>query len=231
MSQTAAVFEAQIVMPVRMRYLLHLPSAHGQDPDQRWPLILSLHGAGERGDDLDLLKRHGIPKLVDSRPDFPFVALSPQCPADCTWTSQVDLLLALLDGVVAELAVDPDRVYLTGFSLGGYGTWHLATLHPRRFAAIAPICGGGDWIYGYPERVCALKGLPVWAFHGARDPLVPLSESSKMVEALQACGGNVRFTIYPDAEHDSWTRTYDDPTLYTWFLSHRRPRNRASHER
>ena len=104
--------------------------------------------------------------------------------------------------------------------MGGYGTWHLAAAQPDRFAAIAPICGGGLWYEGFPEKVCVLEKVPVWAFHGAKDPSVPLEESAKMVRALEACGGNVRFTVYPDATHDSWTETYDNPELYEWFLSH-----------
>jgi len=224
MSQSAGLLDAQIQKAVRMGYLLFLPREYGQDPDRRWPLILSLHGAGERGDDPELVSIHGIPRLAKDRPDWPFIALSPQCPADATWMTELDALVAVLDAVVAGHAVDPDRLYLTGFSMGGYGTWSLATLYPHRFAAIAPICGGGDWLCGFPERVCALRHLPVWAFHGARDPLVPLSESVTMVDALRACGGNVRLTVYPDAEHDSWTETYNNPALYAWFLSHARPR-------
>jgi predicted peptidase len=101
--------------------------------------------------------------------------------------------------------------------MGGYGTWHLAAAQPQRFAAIAPICGGGN-----PTQAPKLKNLPVWAFHGAKDDVVPLSESEIMVSALQGCGGNVKFTVYPEAKHDSWTQTYNNPELYQWFLQHRR---------
>jgi predicted peptidase len=121
----------------------------------------------------------------------------------------------LLDEVSARYAVDPDRIYLTGLSMGGFGTWAWAIAEPHRFAAIAPICGGGA-----PAAVCALRHLPVWAFHGARDTVVPLHRSEDMVRALEACGGNVRFTIYPEAKHDSWTPAYADPELYQWFLQH-----------
>jgi predicted peptidase len=224
MSQKTGVFEVSVKKDVRLPYLLFLPLGFGQDAQRRWPLILFLHGAGERGDDLDLVKKQGIPKVVEQRPDLPFVALSPQCPAYSTWWDLIDALTALLDEVVARYAVDTDRLYLTGLSMGGYGTWHLATLYPDRFAAIAPVCGGGIFLYGYPQRVCVLEQLPVWAFHGALDPAVPVQESETMVEALRACGGDVRFTVYPEVGHDSWTVTYDNPELYTWFLNHsRRP--------
>lgn len=174
---------------------------------------------GERGDgNLELIKVHGIPKIVDQRPDFPFVAVSPQCPRDSWWSSEIESLNALLDEIVATHAVDPRRIYLTGLSMGGFGAWALGMAYPRRFAAIAPICGGGS-----PHLVSALKDVPVWAFHGAKDTVVPPEESQQMVDALKACGGDVRFTLYPDADHDSWTETYENPALYEWFLSHARP--------
>jgi len=220
MPQSALVFEATVQKAVRLPYLLSLPQGHGEDTHRRWPLILFLHGAGERGDDLDLVRKHGIPRVAEQRPELPFVALSPQCPCDETWFTVLDAVLALLDEVVARYAVDTDRLYLTGLSMGGYGTWYLATLCPDRFAAIAPVCGGGDWFFGFPARVRVLRHLPTWAFHGAKDPVVAMEESAELVETLQACGGNVRFTVYPDAGHDSWTETYDNPELYEWFLRH-----------
>jgi predicted peptidase len=220
MSQNAQTFRAEICRTVRLDYLLFLPRGYGEDPEKRWPLVLYLHGMGERGDDLELIKKHGPPKILDQRDDFDFVVVSPQCPADTTWAAEVDALDALLDQVIETYAIDTARVYLTGLSMGGYGTWHLATAHPERFAAIAPICGGAMPFMGFPDKVCALKDVPVWAFHGARDEVVPLAESAKLVSVLKKCGGNVRFTIYPDAEHDSWTETYDNPELYAWFLSH-----------
>ncbi len=225
MPQQAFAFETQITKSVHLNYLLFLPKSYGLEPGVRWPLILFLHGAGERGDNVEIVKRHGIPKIVEQQEDFPFVAVSPQCPERTWWIDYVDALVRLLDTVSATHAVDPDRVYLTGMSMGGFGAWHLAAEHPDRFAAVAPICGGGMFMYGYPEHVCALKHVPVWAFHGAKDDTVPLRESAVLVETLQACGGNVRFTVYPEAEHDSWTETYNNPELYAWFLSHvRRPR-------
>ena len=220
MVQQACRFTSPIAKPVRLDYLLHLPKGYGVEGMHEWPLILFLHGAGERGTDLELVKKHGIAKITELGEDFPFIAVSPQCPPNSWWWQEIDALIGLLDEIVRTLAVDADRVYLTGLSMGGYGTWHLAVAQPDRFAAIAPICGGGLWYEGFPERVSVLRHVPVWAFHGAKDPSVPLDESAKMVKALQTCGGNVRFTVYPEATHDSWTETYENPELYEWFLSH-----------
>ncbi len=221
MTQEPRTFETQIVRILRLNYLLFLPQEYEAQPQTKWPLILFLHGAGERGNDLELIKKHGIAKIVEQRQDFPFIAVSPQCPPDRWWWQELDALTGLLNEIIRTLAVDTSRIYLTGLSMGGYGTWYLAAAQPDRFAAIAPICGGGLSYDGFPERVSVLKHVPVWAFHGAKDPMVPLEESVKMVEALRASGGDVRFTVYPEAEHDSWTQTYDNPELYAWFLQHR----------
>jgi predicted peptidase len=201
-------------LQITMDYLRFLPE--GYDDSERWPLLLFLHGAGERGRDLERVKRHGPPKIVESQRDFPFIVISPQCPADQFW--EPCQLLVLLDEVVARYRVDPQRIYVTGMSMGGFGTWGLALLAPQRFAAIAPVCGGGQ-----PFLAERLVDLPVWAFHGANDPVVPFERSEEMVQALQQIGGNVRFTVYPDTGHDSWTPTYDNPELYRWLLEQTRP--------
>ncbi|MBC8236475.1 prolyl oligopeptidase family serine peptidase [bacterium] len=200
--QRAYKFEAQITKTVRLNYLLFLPKGYGEDAKQKWPLILFLHGMGERGDDIELVKILGIPKIVEQKENFPFIAVSPQCPKFSWWTAEAEALNALLDEIVAKYAVDEDRIYLTGASMGGYGTWHLAMMYPERFAAIAPICGGGD-----PERASVLKNVPAWVFHGGKDTVVSPEESEKMVDALKTLGGDVRFTLYPEAGHDSWTET------------------------
>jgi predicted peptidase len=223
-SQQSRSFRTEITRTVEAQYLLFLPADYEEDRSKRWPLILFLHGAGERGTNLAQVARHGPPRIVERQPDFPFVVVSPQCPPGQRWDSEV--LLALLDHVEREYRIDRRRVYLTGLSMGGYGTWHLGLSHPERFAAIAPICGGGDPIVlllGDPRRRKTLQSLPVWAFHGARDPVVPLQESERMVNTLRQLGAtNVQFTVYPEAQHDSWTETYDNPRLYEWFLEHRR---------
>jgi predicted peptidase len=220
--QKGCAFEGQVSEAVRLPYLLFLPKEYGADTDKTWPLILFLHGMGERGDDLELIKKHGLPKILDEVDDFEFIVVSPQCPDDSFWPAETGALNALLDEVVATYAVDVSRVYLTGLSMGGYGTWRLAVEFPERFAAIAPICGGAIFYSGLAERIEVLRDVPVWAFHGARDRTVPLAESADLVYALKKCGGTVKFTIYPDAEHDSWTETYANPELYEWFLQHSR---------
>ena len=209
-------FERTITTTVGAAYLLYLPEGYGTEPDRRWPLILFLHGRGESGSNLGLVKRHGLARRLAEGLALPAIVVSPQCPAGGWWAT--DVLGALLDEVSEQYAVDADRVYVTGLSMGGYGTWALALRYPERFAAIAPVCGGGD-----PARACTIRRLPVWAFHGAKDDVVAFERSEEMVAALRACDGNVQFTVYPDARHDSWTATYANPELYAWMLAQRRP--------
>ncbi|MBI3874988.1 MAG: prolyl oligopeptidase family serine peptidase [Verrucomicrobia bacterium] len=230
---------------IELGYLLHLPDSYDANGAKKWPLILFLHGAGERGTNLTLVAVHGPPKLVRKNPPVPknetdetranreaatkllrenFIVVSPQCPDDETWDN--DALLALLDSVIASHSVDTARVYLTGLSMGGFGSWSLGVRHPDRFAAITPICGGGtsiDILLARRTQAAALKSLPVWAFHGAKDPVVPLAESERMVAALKKAGvKDIQLTVYPEAQHDSWTETYSNPKLYEWFLAHER---------
>ncbi len=193
--------------------LQYLPDAYETRHD--WPLVLFLHGAGERGKDGVSVARHGIPRRISEGRSFPFVMLAPQCPAGRWW--ELEPLVALLDDALDRYAINPDRVYLTGMSMGGYGTWHLAIRHPERFAAIAPVCGGG-----HPLLAASLAAMPIWAFHGALDDVVPVSESDKMVKAVEAAGGAVRYTRYPDLAHDCWTRAYATDELYMWLLAQRR---------
>jgi len=173
-----------------------------------------LHGSGESGKNIHKVKTHGPAKLADVNGPFPFILVSPQS-ARRGWDP--DKLNALLDAVIKKYRVDKDRVYLTGLSMGGYGTWDLAAAYPEKFAAIAPICGGGD-----PSDAPAIAKLPIWVFHGAKDKTVPLDRSEKMVEAVKAAGGNPKFTVYPDAAHDSWRQTYNDPEFYKWLLAQNR---------
>ncbi len=207
------LFEKTISRSMAIEYLLYLPADYDK-ADEKWPLILFLHGAGERGDDLQLVAKHGPPKIVKQK-DMPFIVVSPQCPKDSWWPKQNEVLINLLDDIVSRYNVDESRIYLTGLSMGGYGSWSLGCDHPKRFAAIAPICGGGEPFFGRK-----LKNTPVWAFHGAKDNVVPLKKSEDMVKAIERAGGDVKLTVYPEAGHDSWTKTYNNPELYTWFLSH-----------
>ena len=219
MGQYPQSFRKTLKVSVSSKYLLHLPDRYDSSKN-KWPLILFLHGAGERGDDLSKVAVHGPPKLVGKAgQELPFVIVSPQCPVDDWWPSalQIAALGALLDDIVSRYRIDKDRIYVTGLSMGGYGTWSLAVAHPNRFAAIAPICGGGN-----PKAVASIAHLPVWVFHGAKDEAVPLAKSKEMVKALRRAGGKPKFTIYPNAGHDSWTAAYGKPGLYEWFLQHSR---------
>lgn len=199
---------------MEMDYLLYLPKNYGKEKKD-WPLMIFLHGAGERGSSLDKVKVHGPAKLVDQGKDMPFIIISPQCPPGIWWPNSIEKIMALIDETIETYDVDTSRIYLTGLSMGGYGTWATACTYPERFAAIAPICGGG-----MPFITHNLADVPVWAFHGAKDDVVPLSESQKMVDAVNEAGGNAKLTVYPDLAHDSWTKTYDNPELYEWFLEH-----------
>lgn len=221
--QKAKSFEKQVTRTVRLDYLLFLPKDYEAKASKKWPLILFLHGAGERGTNVAKVAAHGPLKILKHQPDFPFLVVSPQCPSGERWSNED--LLALLDGVIEDYNVDTKRIYLTGLSMGGFGTWSLGLAHPNRFAAIAPICGGGDVLailLADPKKARALKSLPVWAFHGAKDEVVKSVESERMVEALKKVGNAAKLTIYPEANHDSWTVTYNNPALYDWFLEHER---------
>lgn len=219
MTQQALSFQRRVTKTVQLHYLLHLPP--GYDDSGRWPLILFLHGMGERGDDLERIKVHGIPRVAEEKPELlaRFIAISPQCPLSTYWTHELDELHGLLDHALEQYAVDPNRIYITGLSMGGFGTWFLGMSRPKRFAAMVPICGGSE-----PYGAQLIKDVPIWVFHGAKDRIVSPAESRRMVRALKAVGGNVKLTIYPDADHDSWTETYNNPNLYDWLLQHQLPR-------
>jgi len=196
---------------VKVRYWLFLPENYQED--RPVPLMLFLHGAGERGEELELVKKWGPPKLVEKDTKFPFLVVSPQCPKKQRW--DVEQMVALVKDVTATYRVDQSRMYCTGLSMGGYGTWAIAAKYPQLFAAVVPICGGGD-----PAKAKALVKLPIWVFHGDKDKSVPLDRSKKMVDAIREAGGNVKFRIYPDVGHNSWSLTYGDPDVYKWLLSH-----------
>ncbi len=210
-AQTPKRLSAQV--PVEMDYLLYLPKDY--DSKETWPLVLFLHGSGERGSDLELVKKHGPPKLISEGREFPFIVVSPQCRKDFWW--EPIELTALLDDVVKTHKVDQDRICVTGLSMGGFGTWRLAAYTPERFAALAPICGGGE-----PYWASRFAKVPTWAFHGAKDEGVPLVRSEEMIEAMKKENGEPRLTVYPEAGHDSWTETYNNPEFYEWILAQKR---------
>jgi predicted peptidase len=223
-TQTAQKLETEVARKVSIGYQLYLPEKYEAEKDSKWPVILFLHGAGERGDNLEQVTVHGPPKLVRNGQDLPFVIISPQCPKNQIWDNEA--LVALLDHVLVNHRCDPARVYLTGLSMGGFGTFSLGLTHPDKFAAIAPVCGGGEWIKVYAAKRAKpedFKTLGVWAFHGGKDNVVKPEQSQRMIDALKKAGcKDVQLTIYPEAGHDSWTKTYDNPKLFEWFLSHSR---------
>ncbi len=205
--------ELKTTIPVNMDYLIYLPENY--DEKEKWPLMLFLHGAGERGDNLDLVTVHGPPKLIKNGKQFPFIVVSPQCPKEQLW--QPVELTALLNDIEKKYKVDKDRIYVTGLSMGGFGTWSLAAYTPYRFAALVPICGGGEKFW-----VKKIKHVPIWVFHGAKDGAVPLERSQTLVDVLEKEKADVSFTIYPEAGHDSWTETYNNPEVYEWLLKQKR---------
>ncbi len=207
---------------VTVHFMLFLPKDFQKQ--ESWPLMLFLHGAGERGDDLDRVTFHGPPKIVKTKTDFPFVVVSPQCPKGTWW--KTDRLVPLLDHVIDKYKVDADRVVVTGLSMGGFGSWGLAGKCPERWAAVVPICGGGD-----PEQAEKMKDLAIWNFHGAKDRVVPIGRSEAMVNAVRDAGGQVKFTVYPEAGHNSWTQAYSTPELYEWMLEQRRPASKEGDSR
>ncbi len=210
--QTAKRFEKQIT--ISYNYLMYLPKDYQKTKD-KYPLLIFLHGSGERGSNIELVKKNGVPKLIEDGKDFPFIVVSPQCPDGSWWNSQV--INEMLNTIIAENRVDESRIYITGLSMGGYGTWEMITTFPQRFAAAAPICGGGN-----PTLARFSHGTPVWAFHGGKDEVVPMKQSLDMIEVLQSVGDDVKLTVYPEAGHDSWTEAYNNPKLYEWFLSHKK---------
>jgi predicted esterase len=204
----------QFNMPIN--YLLYLPQGYASDTTQKWPLMIFLHGSGESGSDIEKVKVHGPPKLIAAGKQFPCIVVSPQRgPMMRGW--EPELMIKLIQDIKTRYRVDRSRVYLTGLSMGGFGTWNIAMKYPSEFAAIVPICGGGDI-----EKIGQLKNIPVWCFHGAKDNDVKLSESARLVDTLKKLNPHVKFTVYPEAGHDSWTETYNNDSLYTWLFAQKR---------
>jgi predicted peptidase len=202
---------------------LYLPKSYAQNKNILFPLVMFLHGSGERGTHLRKLQKHGLPKLIAAGQDLPCIVISPQCPPNTWWGAHFSALRGILEDTIAHYRIDTSRMYLTGLSMGGYGTWEFATQNPNLFAALVPICGGGRKRYGFPNAVQALKDTPIWAFHGAKDRVVLPSESQTLVRALQACGANPRFTLYADLSHNCWDAAYTETELFDWLLSHKKP--------
>jgi predicted peptidase len=202
-----------------MPYVVYLPREHTSK--KRWPVILFLHGAGERGDNGLSQSQVGIGTAIRMHPErFPCLVVMPQAPRGNGWRGESnELALRALDEVVKKYKGDPSRLYLTGLSMGGYGTWEIAAKYPDRFAAVMPICGGGD-----PTAMAStLKSLPIWVFHGDADQAVPVQRSREMVEAIKAAGSaSIKYTEYPGVGHNSWDNAYGDAEAITWLLSQKR---------
>ena len=173
-------FKKSFTQEVSSHYLLDLPKDYDEKTD--WPLLVFLHGYGQSGDDLQIVRENGPPKLFGEGKQFPFVLASPQCPTGFYWRGNV--VIGLIDHLIENYSIDPNRIYLTGLSMGGYGTWQISHEYPERFAAVAPVCGGG--LFVSPYFMDRLKNLPVWAFHDKRDDVIPHQESFSMVEGVNA---------------------------------------------
>ena len=214
--QTAEHFKKKARKTLELDYLLSVPDGYDKNAEPV-PLILFLHGAGERGTDVSLVAKHGPPKLLAQGESIPAIVVSPQCPPGEWWNAHLEALSGLLDQIIDKYNVDTKRIYLTGLSMGGYGSWALAAQEPERFAAVMPICGGGSRISSLN-----LTELPIWAFHGEDDSVVPVAESKDMVDAIEKRGGNVKLTLYPGVDHDSWTQTYDNPDVWEWLFAQKK---------
>ena len=209
------VFSANISIDISLDYIMYFPDDfHLTNHD--YPLVLFLHGAGERGDSIHLVEKHGIPKLISKGVKFPFITIAPQCPRFQYWSEPLSVksLSLLLDKIIEKYRIDQNRVYSTGLSMGGYGTLSLAKYRPDLFAAILPICGGMD-----TTEIMHLQNMPIWLFHGEKDLVVPVENSKIIYELLKPFNPEIKLTIYPDLNHNSWDETYDNEKIYKWLLS------------
>lgn len=203
-----------------LEYWLYLPPGYRESLPHRWPLLLYLHGAGDRGDDLELVRRHGLPAMIEHGRHFPMVVIAPQCPTTEIWDPIV--LLKLIDKVEAQLEIDEDRVYVSGFSMGANGTWCIAEANPRRFAALMPIAGGGK-----VREVSGVAHIPVWAFHGENDEFVSVEGIKSVIAESRAAGGRARLTVLSGRSHDIAMDVYENPKVIDWIFA----QNRRSNEK
>lgn len=202
-----------------MRYMISLPDSYSDD--KKYPLMVALHGAGERGDDVSLVLVHGVAKYVEAGLKLDAIVIAPQCPDGMVWNALTVELKELIDFVASEYSVDADRISLTGLSMGGFGTWEMGISYPDFFCALAPVCGGGmSW------RAGLIGKTPVWAFHGDCDNVVPKENSYMMVDSLKAKGGNVRLTVFHGVSHNSWESAYETTNVIEWLLSQNRENNK-----
>ncbi len=204
--------------PTSLKYILTTPTDF--DKNEKLPLLVFLHGAGERGDDIELVKTHGIPRYFTQNQDhlgLRVITLSPQCPQERTWYDYKWDVISLIDQIADEYNVDKDRISLCGISMGGFGTWEIALQVAEKFSAIAPICGGGmNW------RAWYLRNIPIRVFHGRLDDIVPITHSEAMVNSIKLQGGNIEFTIYDDLGHCCWDRAFEETDLISWLVNSKR---------
>lgn len=209
-------YEGTYKKDLSIEYLLYLPEDYGKDKDRRWPVVLFLHGSGQRGKKVFSVARTGLPQMLKKKKNFPAIVISPQCPPG-RWWNDVDVTLkvkAMLDDVCKKYAVDKKRIYLTGLSMGGFGTWHLAQQYPDTFAALAPICGGGN-----PWLQKRLIKIPTKVYHGTKDRNVPIAFGRLMYDALKRAGGQVEFIEFPNKAHSIWNGIYKNPKLWEWMFA------------
>ena len=202
----------------KLKYFIYFPNDY---LTKKYPLVLFLHGAGERGTNLKDIEIHGLPKLVRNGKKFPFIIIAPQCPLNLWWSDPlpVDLLSELVNDIVMKYGIHKNNVFCTGLSMGGYGTLALSIKNPKLFSAIIPICGGMD-IKNFFD-ILNLKDLPIWLFHGDKDEVIPLENSQSIYKVLKPVNKNIKLTVYKGVDHNSWDRAYDDNELYKWMLSHK----------
>ncbi len=219
---------------VTYRFQVYVPEEWRRDDGRRWPIILFLHGLGERGSEGMWQTEIGLPEAVRDHPErWPFIIVLPQCPQMYYWTDlpMMTMAMTMLDKEAEEFHADPDRTYLTGLSLGGYGAWELAKAYPKRWAAVAIAASGVFWSYApqrwqqretLPQEYARVIGrTPIWLFHGSNDPVVPPRESELMYAAFKSDGGHIRLWIYQGLKHDCWSRAFNEPDLPRWLLEHR----------
>ena len=199
-----------------LQYLQYAPDR--MKKGEKYPLIIALHGAGERGNgQCELLKMFPLLRMMEDGLQIPAIVVAPQCPCEWLWTDLCVEVKELADRIVETMPVDTDRIVCTGLSMGGYGTWLMGITYPDFFAGLAPICGGGtSW------AVAQLKNVPVWAFHGDADSVVPVNNSIEMCDRLAAAGGNVKLTLFHREDHDAWTPAFRDTKLIEWLLAQRK---------
>jgi predicted peptidase len=221
-------FERHIFFTVddQLRYRLLRPDSI--EEGKQYPLVIFFHGTGERGDDNEASLKHIAPLFLDekNREDYPAFVMVPQCPKDQRWTypgwyaepkEPMSTAIELIDSLLVEPGIDTTRIYITGLSMGGFATWYLITRYPNKFAAAVPICGGGDW-----SRVRAFAHMPIWAFHGREDDIIPVEQSRNMIRAIKKAGGKPRYTEYRKVKHDSWEKAYKESELLSWMFSQKK---------